>query len=44
MVGGRGRARVADGLWSVEGPDTPAGVKVKIVGVKGTVLLVEEIR
>lgn len=44
IVGGRGRARVADGLWSVEGPDMPAGVKVRIVGVKGTALLVEEIR
>jgi membrane protein implicated in regulation of membrane protease activity len=38
---GRGKARVGDSLWAVEGPDTPAGERVKVTGVKGTVLVVE---
>ncbi len=40
---GRGRARVGDSLWSVEGPDTPAGTQVKVVGTNGTVLVVDHI-
>jgi membrane protein implicated in regulation of membrane protease activity len=43
IVSGRGRARVGDSLWSVEGPDVPAGTQVKVVGANGTVLVVEEI-
>jgi membrane protein implicated in regulation of membrane protease activity len=38
---GRGKARVGDSLWAVEGPDTPAGARVKVTGAKGTVLVVE---
>jgi membrane protein implicated in regulation of membrane protease activity len=38
---GRGKARVGDSLWAVEGPDTPAGERVKVTGAKGTVLVVE---
>jgi len=41
IVGGRGRARVADSIWSVEGPDMPAGSKAKVLGSKGTVLIVD---
>ncbi len=43
IVSGRGRARVGDSLWSVEGPDMPAGARAKVVGMNGTVLVVEEI-
>ena len=39
---GRGRAKIGDGVWSVEGEDLPAGTKVKVVGVDGIVLKVEE--
>ncbi|HET6519184.1 MAG TPA: NfeD family protein [Geminicoccaceae bacterium] len=38
---GRGRIRVGDGTWSAAGPDAPAGARVRVVGVDGTVLLVE---
>lgn len=38
---GHGRARVGDSVWSVRGPDAPAGTHVRIVGAQGTELLVE---
>ncbi|HXH02638.1 MAG TPA: NfeD family protein [Candidatus Competibacteraceae bacterium] len=41
IVNGRGRLRVDDTLWRVEGPDCAAGVRVKVVGVDGVVLKVE---
>ena len=37
---GRGRAKIGDGAWSVEGQDLPAGTKVKVVSVDGIVLKV----
>lgn len=39
---GRGRARVGDSLWSVEGPDMASGSQAKVVGTKGTVLIVDK--
>lgn len=39
---GRGRVRLSDSWWSVEGPDLEAGTKVRIIGVRGAVLVVEE--
>jgi membrane protein implicated in regulation of membrane protease activity len=41
IEGGRGKVRVGDTLWPVEGPDTPAGAEVKVTGTKGTFLVVE---
>ena len=38
---GRGKVRVGDSLWQAEGPDMPAGARVKVVAAKGTVLVVE---
>jgi membrane protein implicated in regulation of membrane protease activity len=38
---GRGKVRVGDTLWSAEGPDTPAGERVRVTAAKGTVLVVE---
>ena len=38
---GRGRIRVGDGTWAAAGPDAPAGARVRVVGVDGTVLVVE---
>jgi inner membrane protein len=38
---GRGKVRVGDTLWSVEGPDAPAGAQVRIVSAHGTLLCVE---
>lgn len=43
ISGGRGRVRVGDTIWAAEGPDAPAGARVKITAVKGTVFTVEPI-
>jgi membrane protein implicated in regulation of membrane protease activity len=40
IVNGRGKARVGDGQWLVEGPDLPSGATVEVVGVEGTTLKV----
>jgi len=40
---GRGKVRVGDTLWSVEGPDAPAGANVTVTGARGTVLVVERV-
>lgn len=37
---GRGRIRVDDSSWGVEGPDLPAGAMVRVVGHDGTRLKV----
>ncbi len=42
IVNGRGRAQVGDSTWSVEGPDLPAGTKVRVVAVNGAVLKVRK--
>jgi inner membrane protein len=38
---GRGRITAGDSLWSVKGPDMPAGSSVRVVDADGTVLIVE---
>jgi membrane protein implicated in regulation of membrane protease activity len=38
---GRGRIQAGDSLWSVKGPDMPAGAPVRVVDADGTVLIVE---
>ncbi len=40
---GRGRVQLTDSWWSVDGPDLPAGSLVRVVGVRGAVLIVEKI-
>ncbi|WP_448188289.1 NfeD family protein [Azospirillum sp. sgz301742] len=42
IVNGRGRARVGDATWSVEGPNLPAGTTVRVVAVDGAVLKVQK--
>ena len=37
---GRGRMKVGDTIWRIAGPDLPAGARVRVVGVEGTVLRV----
>lgn len=39
---GRGKARVGDTLWTVEGSDAPVGAAVRITAAQGTVLKVEK--
>jgi len=38
---GQGRARLGDGVWKVEGPELPAGARVRVTGVNGAILKVE---
>lgn len=41
IVNGRGRATVGDTHWTVEGPELPAGTRVRVIGVDGIILRVE---
>jgi len=41
IVQGAGCIRFDDTLWRVEGPDLPAGARVRVVAVGGTILQVE---
>lgn len=41
IVAGRGKVRIGDTLWPVEGPDAAIGARVKVTAVRGTVLVVE---
>jgi inner membrane protein len=40
LVNGRGRVRVGDGFWTVEGEDLPAGAAVRVQEVKDNLLVV----
>ena len=37
---GRGKVRVGDTIWAAQGEEAPAGAKVEVIGVNGTVLVV----
>ncbi|MCJ2100072.1 NfeD family protein [Methylobacterium sp. E-046] len=41
IVQGAGHIRFDDTLWRVTGPDLPAGGRVRVTGISGTVLRVE---
>jgi len=41
IVNGRGSIKVDDSVWRAQGADLPAGRRVKVVGVDGSVLKVE---
>jgi inner membrane protein len=43
IINGSGKIRVEDALWDVDGPDLPAGVRVKVTGVDGLRLVVEKV-
>jgi inner membrane protein len=43
IVDGRGRVKVDDTVWLVEGPDLPAGTRVKVTGADNTLLRVTQI-
>ena len=42
IVNGRGKIRVDDSFWKIEGPDLPIGTKVKVIDVNGVILKVEK--
>ena len=41
IVDGRGRLKIGDAYWAVEGPDLPVRASVRIVAVHGMSLLVQ---
>ncbi len=41
ITNGRGKVKIDDSVWQAEGSDQPLGARVKITGVRGTILLVE---
>jgi hypothetical protein len=41
IVNGQGKITVDDSTWKIEGDDLPAGTKIQVTGVEGTVLQVE---
>ncbi len=43
IVNGRGKVRVDDTQWVVEGTDMEIGTKVKVIGVEGVILKVERL-
>ena len=40
IVNGRGKVKVGDSVWLVEGGDCPVGTTVEVIGVQGTTLQV----
>jgi membrane protein implicated in regulation of membrane protease activity len=43
LVGGEGRVRVGDSVWSATGPDAPVGAVMEVVGADGGHLIVAPI-
>lgn len=41
IVNGRGRVKVGDAFWAVEGQDMDAGTRIRVVAVDGMVLRVD---
>jgi inner membrane protein len=41
LENGKGRIRLGNREWAIRGPVLPAGAKVRVTGVDGTVLLVD---
>lgn len=37
---GRGRLTIEDTVWEIEGPDMPAGTRIRVTAVKGMCLIV----
>ena len=42
IEGGRGRVRIDDAFWTVEGADLPLGTRVRVIAVNGMTLKVQE--
>lgn len=41
ITGGRGRVKLGDAYWVVQGPDLPAGTPVRVIAVDGMTLKVQ---
>jgi membrane protein implicated in regulation of membrane protease activity len=44
LVGGTGRVKIGDTMWRIEGPDLPAGARVRVSAVRGALLEVEHVQ
>jgi hypothetical protein len=42
-VDGRGRLKVGDTVWLIEGPDLPVGTRVQVTSVDNTLLRVTQL-
>lgn len=42
IEGGRGRVKIDDAFWTVEGDDLPLGTRVRVIAVNGMTLKVQE--
>ncbi len=42
IADGRGRIKLDDAFWVVEGPDLPAGTRVRVVAIDGMTLKVQQ--
>lgn len=42
IINGRGTMRVGDTAWRVEGPNLPAGTRVRVTGAEGVIFRVEK--
>ena len=40
IIDGEGRTQIGDAFWNVEGPDLPAGARVRVVAIRGMTLQV----
>ncbi|HLU13472.1 MAG TPA: NfeD family protein [Arenimonas sp.] len=43
IVNGRGRLKIGDAFWTAEGPDLPAGTRVRVVAARDMALKVEAV-
>ena len=41
IIAGRGRVKIGDAFWIVQGPDLPVGTPVRVTGTDGVILQVE---
>ncbi len=41
IVDGTGKLHVDDTIWRIEGPDTPSGTRVEVIGINGATMIIE---
>ncbi len=43
IINGRGKIKVDDSIWKIEGEDFPKGTRVKVINVNGVILIVKKL-
>lgn len=43
IINGQGRIKLGDALWTVEGPELPAGTRVRVISVDSMILKVQSV-